>query len=156
MQRLYGWGKKNSRVNAPAKDTRFERISVMGALGLDGIRAPFTFDGTLNTEIFKPYVEQFLAPAMKKDDIFILDNCSVHKVKNSLKPLIDKGIIVLFLPPYSPDFNPIEMSWSKIKSYLRKVCAETKATLNDALVCAFDMFSKDEIINWFRHDGYLL
>lgn len=82
---------------------------------------------------------------MNKGGVFILDNCSIHKIANALKPLIDKGVTVLFLPPYSPDFNPIEMSWSKIKSYLRKVCANTKSTLNDALVCAFEMFSKDEI-----------
>lgn len=156
MQRLYGWGKKSSRVSAPAKDNRFERISVMAALGLDGIRAPFEFSGTLNTEIFKPYVEQFLAPEMEKGDIFVLDNCSVHKVKDSLKPLIDKGVIVLFLPPYSPDFNPIEMSWSKIKAYLRKVSADTETDLNHALSCAFDMLSKNEITNWFRHDGYII
>lgn len=155
MQRLYGWGKKDCRVNAPAKDTRFERISVMAALGLDGVRAPFTFDGTLNTEIFKPYVEQMLAPVMHKDDIFILDNCSVHKVKDSLKPLLDKGVKVLFLPPYSPDLNPIEMSWSKIKAYLRKVCADTKYALNDALAYAFNMFKTETIVNWFKHDGYL-
>jgi hypothetical protein len=66
MQRLYGWGKKDSRVKSPAKDTRFERISVMGALGLNGIIAPLTFDGTLNSEIFKPYVEQMLCPVLKK------------------------------------------------------------------------------------------
>lgn len=81
MQRLYGRALKGERVVASAKDTRFERISMMGALGLDGICAPLTFSGTLNADVFRAYVEQVLAPEMSSGDIFVLDNCSVHKVK---------------------------------------------------------------------------
>ena len=86
----------------------------MGAIGISGIIAPLTYKGTLNGKFFSVYVKQCLAPAMKEGDTLMLDNLSAHKVKGALKPLYDKGINVIFLPPYSHDFNPIEQAWSKM------------------------------------------
>ena len=115
MTRLYGRAYKNERINDYVPDVRFERTSVMGALGLKGMIAPLAYKGTLNGDFFRVYVKEVLAPAMKKGEILILDNLSPHKVKNVLEPLIDKGINVIFLPAYSPDFSPIGVSTPMIK-----------------------------------------
>jgi transposase len=125
MTRLYGRAFKNERINDYVPDVRFERTSVMGALGTKGMIAPLAYKGTLNGEFFGVYVKEVLAPAMQKGDTLILDNLSPHKVKGVLKPLIDKGVNVIFLPVYSPDFSPIELAWSKIKAFLRKIKART-------------------------------
>ena len=154
MTRLYGRAFSNERVNDYVPDVRFERTSVMGALGLCGIIAPFTYEGTLNRELFSVYVKECLAVAMKKGDTLILDNCSVHTVKDILKPLIDKGVNVVFLPVYSPDFNPIELAWSKIKAYLRKMKARKPAELFEAISNALDTITESDILGWINHCGY--
>lgn len=154
MTRLYGRAFSNERVNDYVPDVRFERTSVMGALGLSGIVAPLTYKGTLNSELFRAYVKDCLAVAMKKGDTLILDNCSVHAVKDVLKPLIDKGINIIFLPVYSPDFNPIELAWSKMKAYLRKVKARKPAELFKAISDALNTIAESDILGWVNHCGY--
>jgi len=154
MTRLYGRAYSNERINEYVPDVRFERTSIMGAMGLNGMIAPLTYKGTLNGEFFSAYVKECLAPAMKTGDTLMLDNLSSHKVKNALKPLYDKGIKVVFLPPYSHDFNPIEQAWSKIKSYLRKVKARTSDELFSAMGAALDAVSSTDIIRWIQHCGY--
>jgi len=103
-----------------------------------------------------PYVKECLAPVMKKSDTLMLDNLSSHKVKDALKPLYDKDIKLVFLPPYSHDFNPIELAWSKIKAYLRKVKARAFDKLFSALGLAFDTISHDDFSAWMKHCGYRL
>ena len=154
MTRLYGRAPSNERVNDYVPDIRFERTSVIGAMGVKGITAPLTYKGTLNGELFGVYVRDCLAPAMKRGDTLMLDNLSAHKVKDVLKPLYDKGIKVVFLPPYSQDFNPIEHAWSKIKAYLRKVKARTFEELFIAIGAALDIVTEDDIIGWITHCGY--
>jgi transposase len=156
MTRLYGRAFKHERVNDYVPDVRFERTSVMAALGINGMIAPLAYKGTLNGEFFTVYVKECLAPAMSKGDTLILDNLSPHKVKDALKPLIDKGINVIFLPVYSPDFNPIELAWSKIKAYLRKVKARTFDDLFSTIGVAIDTVSINDILGWVRHCGYRL
>jgi transposase len=156
MTRLYGRARSNERVNDYVPDVRFERTSVMGAMGLSGILAPLTYKGTLNGEFFGVYVKDCLAPAMKKGDTLMLDNLSAHKVQNALKPLYDKGINIVFLPPYSHDFNPIEQAWSKIKAYLRKIKARTFDELFSAMGAALDSVTSLDILGWVSHCGYRL
>lgn len=154
MTRLYGRAPSNERINEYVPDVRFERTSVMGAMGLNGIIAPLTYKGTLNGEFFGVYVKECLAPAMKAGDTIMLDNLSAHKVENALKPLYDKGINVVFLPPYSHDFNPIEQAWSKIKAYLRKIKARTYDELFSAMGCALDLVTFEDIKGWVLNCGY--
>jgi transposase len=154
MTRLYGRAPSNERVNDYVPDVRFERTSLMGAMGLSGIIAPLTYKGTLNGEFFSVYVKECLAPAMKTGDTLMLDNLSSHKVAYALKPLYDKGINVVFLPPYSHDFNPIEQAWSKIKAYLRKIKARTFDELFSAMGVALDSVTNEDILGWVRHCGY--
>ncbi|MEG1156073.1 MAG: transposase [Acinetobacter sp.] len=120
MTRLYGRGKTNERVNDYTPDVRFERTSILSTIALDGNSAPMIFKGTLNGDLFGMYVKQFLAPTLKRGDIVVMDNLSSHKAGGVLQPIYDAGATVLFLLPYSPDFNPMDMSWSKMKSIVRK------------------------------------
>ena len=156
MTRLYGRAFKNERINDYVPDVRFERTSVMGALGVDGMIAPLAYKGTLNGEFFGVYVKEFLAPAMKKGDTLILDNLSPHKVKDILKPLTDKGVKVVFLHVYPPDFSPAELAWSKIKTFLRKIKAKTFDDLFYALGKAIDTIVHSDIAGWINHCGYKL
>ena len=154
MTRLYGRAFSNERINEYVPDVRFERTSIMGAMGLNGFIAPLTYKGTLNGEFFTTYVRECLAPVMKPGDTLKLDNLSSHKVKDALKPLVDKGVNVIFLPPYSHDFNPIEQAWSKIKAYLRKVKARTYDELFQAVGTALDTVTTEDIEGWIRFCGY--
>jgi len=154
MTRLYGWGLKSERVEDYTPDVRFERTSIISAIGLDGYIAPITFKGSLNGDFFAEYVKQALAPSMNTGDILILDNLSSHKTDGALKPLIDKGISILWLPPYSPDLNPIELSWSKVKGVLKKLKPRTTEELFITLKTALESVTKEDIANWFRHNGY--
>jgi len=156
MTRLYGRAFKKERINDYVPDVRFERTSVMGALGVKGMIAPLAYKGTLNGEFFGVYVKEVLAPAMKKGDTLILDNLSPHKVKDILKPLIEKGVEVVFLPVYSPDFSPVELAWLKIKAFLRKIKARTFDDLFSALGDAIDTIVLSDILGWIKHCGYQL
>jgi transposase len=155
MTRLYGRSLKGDRVNDYTPDARFERTSVISSIRLDGTKVPFMFKGTLNGEFFKTYVKEALSPTLKKGDIVIMDNLSSHKVKCALAPIYERGAKVLFLPPYSPDLNPIEMSWSKMKTVLRKLKAVKYDDLVKNMKTALDSFTKSDIANWFSHDGYI-
>jgi transposase len=156
MTRLYGRAFRNERVNDYVPDVRFKRISILSTIRLDGTQVPFVFNGTLNGELFKKYVDTFLAPSLSKGDIVIMDNSSVHKAHGVTDAIVDRGATVLFLPPYSPDFNPIELMWSKLKSKLRKLKARTPETLIPALNLALDYVTCEDIKNWFKHGGYAL
>jgi transposase len=154
MTRLYGRARKGDRVNGYTPDVRFERASVISSIRLDGAQVPFMFQGTLNGSLFSAYIKEALSPTLRRGDIVIMDNLSSHKVKGALGPIYEKGAEVMFLPPYSPDLNPIEMSWSKMKSVLRKLKAATYDEMAKNMKTALDSFTKSDIANWFSHDGY--
>jgi len=154
MTRLYGRAPVNERIEEYVPDVRFQRLSILSTVRLKGAQVPFVFNGTLNSELFKEYIEVFLAPTLFAGDIVLLDNSSVHKAKGVLDLLIERGVIVLFLPPYSSDYNPIEMLWSKMKSFLRKEKARTYETLIDAIRLALENIPLDDISAWFKHSGY--
>jgi transposase len=155
MTRLYGRAKKGERLNDYTPDVRFERTSVISSIRLDGTQAPLMYKGALNAELFKVYITEVLSPTLKKDDIVIMDNLSSHKVTGVLDSIYAQGATVMFLPPYSPDLNPIEMSWSKMKSVLRKLKATTYDEMVKSIKTALDSFTKLDIVNWFSHDGYI-
>jgi transposase len=155
MTRLYGRAPTNERVNEYVPDVRFQRTSVLSTIRLNGTQIPLVFEGTLNGVLFKKYVDEFLAPSLSEGDVVILDNSSVHRATGVLDSITLRGAAALFLPPYSPDFNPIEMLWSKIKMILREMKARTPETLIDALNYALSCVTPEDITNWFRHDGYV-
>ena len=149
MTRLYGRVLNGNRVNDYVPDVRFERISILSSVRLDGNMVPLAFKGALNGDLFKAYIKDCLAPTLKKGDIVIMDNLSSHKVQGVTDPIAEAGATVLYLPPYSPDFNPIELLWSKVK-------VRSSDKLFDAIADALDSIALSDIRNWFAHDNYSL
>jgi transposase len=154
MTRLYGRALSDERVVDYVPDVRCERTTILSSVRANGDMVPLVFEGALNGDIFKEYVTQCLAPTLKEGDIVIMDNLSSHKVKGVAEPIIAAGAKVLYLPPYSPDFNPIEMMWSKIKAYLRKTKARTKTLLEVAIAEALNSITISDILAWFAENGY--
>jgi transposase len=156
MTRLRGWGEKHARVEDYVPDARFERTSILATVRLSGVNAPVTFKGTLNGEVFGLYVKYVLAPTLCEGDVVFLDNLSSHKVDGVLDPIYERGACVWFLPAYSPDLNPIELIWSKVKAVLRRLKARTFEELQVALKMALAAITLGDIGNWFKHDGYIV
>jgi len=154
MTRLYGRSPSSKRVIDYMPDIRFERTSILSSIRANGEMVPFVFEGALNGELFKAYISQCLVPTLHKGDIVIMDNLTSHKVKGVVEPILAAGAQVIYLPPYSPDLNPIEMMWSKIKAYLRKVKARTKEFLETAITEALNRVTTSDILAWFAENGY--
>ena len=154
MTRLYGRAFDGERAYDSVPHGHWSTTTMVAALGLSGARAPFVIDGAMDTEVFRVYVEQILVPELKPGDIVVLDNLRCHK-DSYVQRLIEKAKAqVWFLPPYSPDFNPIEKMWSKIKAYLRKVCARTQEALYQSIAEALTTISVTDIEGWFKSCGY--
>ena len=154
--RLYGRALKNEKINEGVKDVRFQRKSILSTVRLNGETCPIIFDGTLDQHLFAHYVKTELKPALADDDILILDGCSVHKSKLVLQTFEECGVNAVFLPPYSPDLNPIELFWAKVKTFLKKAKARTNDALENAINSASDWVSTADILGWFKHCGYYL
>jgi len=149
MTILYGRGTGGERVVDHTPDVRFERTTILSSVRANGDIVPLIFEGSLNGDIFKEYVAQCLVATLKEGDIVIMDNLSSHKVAGAIEPILAVGAKVLFLPPYSPEFNPIEMMWSKIKAKAR-----TKMLLEVAIAEAFSNITLSDIVAWFTENGY--
>ena len=146
MTRLRGRSLKGQRLHASAPCGRWATTTMIGSIRLDGSCECMTVNGATNTEVFRLYVEQFLAPALRPGDVVIMDNLSAHKNQQTLALIEEVGASVVFLPPYSPDFNPIEMMWSKVKNSLRSLEARNVADLDAAIGLALSQVtSKDAI-----------
>ena len=156
MTRLYGRAPRNQRVVDSVPDTRFYRTTVLSSVRLDGTIVPCVFEDSLNGDIFREYVRKFLVPTLSSGDIVVMDNLSSHKVSGIVEMIEAAGAQVMFLPPYSPDFNPIELMWSKMKAVLRKLKVRSKYLLIDAVAVALESISVSDITGWFSHDGYEL
>ena len=154
MVRLYGRSVSGKRVVDYVPDARFERSTILSSVRLNGDTVPMVFDGSLNGALFKTYIAQFLAPTLKQGDVVIMDNLSSHKVSGVAQAIEAVGATVCYLPPYSPDFNPIELMWSKVKACLRKLKARSKEALEIALANALESITTTEIAAWFEKCGY--
>lgn len=127
---------------------------MISSIRLDGSTACMTIDGPTDSDVFHAYVREILCPALRPGDIVIMDNLSPHKRPAILGLIAAVDASVLFLPPYSPDLNPIEMMWSKVKALLRKAEARTHADLLAAISLALRAITPQDAINWFAHCGY--
>lgn len=154
MARLRGRAPKGERCRAPIPHGHWKTTTFVGALRLSGMTAPMTLDGAMHGDAFVAYVEQVLAPTLKAGDIVIMDNLPAHKVVAARKAIEEAGAELRFLPPYSPDFNPIEMAFSKIKALLKKAAARNLADLWDAIRDAIDAITPNECSNYFTASGY--
>lgn len=134
---------------------RGQNISTIAALGLRGVCAPMTLAGAFDSEVFELYVEQMLVPELREGDWVLLDNVKFHYSPRAIRLIEAAGAVVLHIPAYSPDFNPIEECISKIKEYLRAIKARTKRKLYNALAKAIEKVTTDHILGWFKHCGYV-
>lgn len=154
MARRCGRALRGDRCQAPVPHGHWTTTTFVGALRLEGITAPLILDGAMTGEVFLAYVEQILAPTLKPGDIVIMDNLPAHKPAAVRAAITNAGAELRFLPPYSPDFNPIEMAFSKFKALLRKIAARTRDRLWDAIGQVIDTFTPDECANYFVAAGY--
>ncbi|HEX7566364.1 MAG TPA: IS630 family transposase [Bradyrhizobium sp.] len=154
LTRLFGRATPGQRVVEATPGTSGPHYTVVAAVGLDGVQAPWLLEGAMNTVSFETYVEQILVPTLRVGDWVVLDNLSVHKGSPVRSAIEARGAQIIFLPPYSPDLNPIELCWAKVKTALRAAKARTWDTLVDALASALRAVSPADIQAWFTHCGY--
>ena len=154
--RLYGRAAPGKRVVEATPSTSSTHYTMVATLGLSGVEAPWLFQGAMNTNTFETYVEQVLVPALRPGDWVVCDNLSAHKSSASRLLIEARGARVIFLPPYSPDLNPIELCWSKVKTALRAAKARTFDSLIDAVADALRSVSPTDIQAWFMHCGYTI
>jgi len=156
MTRVYGRGAKGARVIETVPQNYGENITMLASLSLSGIEAPMTINGAVDAIVFKVYIEQVLCPTLTAGDVVIMDNLAVHKVAGIRELIEAKGAKLIYLPPYSPDLNPIEKCWSKIKTYLRKAKARTREELEKALREALLLINTEDALGWFKNCGYAI
>ena len=154
MTRRYGRAKRGQRLVAAVPHGHWKTTTFVGALRCDGLTAPLVIDGAINGELFVAYVEQVLVPTLKPGDVVIMDNLRVHKMAAVRQAIEGSGATLLFIPPYSPDQNPIELAFSKLKALLRAKAIRTTEALWKAVGELCGNFSPAECANYFRHDGY--
>jgi transposase len=154
MTRLCGRAPKGERVHAKAPQGHWNTTTLLGSLRLDGSTACMTIKGAADTEVFQAYVRHVLCPTLRPGDLVIMDNLSPHKSEPTLSLITAAGAQILFLPAYSPDLNPIEKMWSKVKSILRSVEARTEVALIEAIRAALAMVTPQDAMNWFACCGY--
>jgi putative transposase len=154
MTRLYGWAPKGERLTDKVPHGHWKTATFLAALRSDRIDAPCLFDGPINGERFRAYVEQFLVPTLKAGDVVILDNLGSHKGKAVRKAIRDVGARLVFLPKYSPDLNPIEQVFAKFKTLLRKVGARTYEAISPACGEILKRFPASECAAYLRNAGY--
>ncbi len=154
MARLRGWSPKGSRCRASIPHGHWRTTTFTAGLRLSGMAAPMLLDGPMHGIAFLAYVEHVLVPDLAVGDIVVMDNLASHKVAGVRELIEDAGATLMYLPPYSPDFNPIEMAFSKLKAALRKAAARTKVELWDAIAGAIETFTPTECENYFAAAGY--
>jgi transposase len=156
MTPRYGRAVKGQRLLGHAPHGHWHTTTFLAALCHDRIAAPAVFDGPINGETFLAWVQQFLVPMLRPGDIVMLDNLSSHKVAGVREAIEAAGTVLRYLPPYSPDFNPIEQVFAKLKTLLRKAAARTIEALWNAIGHLLAAFSPSECANYFAHAGYCL
>jgi transposase len=154
MTRLYGRCPRGERLVSPVPWGHWKTTAFVGALRQDGLVAPCAVDGPMNGEKFRAWVEQFLVSELKQGDIVVLDNLSSHKVAGVRTAIENAGAGLIYLPPYSPDLNPIEPWFAKLKALLRKAAARTFDALTNAIASAFETFPPDQCANYLANSGY--
>jgi transposase len=154
MAPLRGWAPCGQRLAAHVPHGHWKTLTFIAALRADRIDAPWVIDGPINGELFALYVEKVLVPTLAKGDVVILDNLNSHKGKTARQAIRAAGAHLLFLPPYSPDLNPIEQFFSKLKHLLRKAQPRTVETTWRKVGELLDLFAPAECANYLKNSGY--
>lgn len=156
MARLRGRAARGQRLLAKVPHGHWKTTTLIAALGKTGIRGSMVLDGAVNAEAFEVFVEKVLAPELKAGDVVVLDNLSSHKRPRTRALIEATGAQLLYLPPYSPDLNPIEMVFAKIKQLLRSLACRTRETLWQAMQSVLDQVTPSDAAHCFEHAGYTL
>ena len=154
MTRLRGRAQRGQRVHAHRPQGHWQTTTMISSIRLDGTTACMALEGATNTESFRAYVQAVLVPTLCPGDVVVMDNLSPHKSDPTLALITQAGAQVRFLPAYSPDLNPIEMMWSKVKNLLRRAEARTPSDLLAAIGQALACVTPQDALNWFAHCGY--
>jgi transposase len=151
MTRIYGRRADGRRIHEATPGAHWRILTILGAMSLRGITAAMTIEEATDADIFLAYVEQILCPTLQPGDVVEMDNLSSHKVNGVSQLIAAQGASVLYLPPYSPDLNPIKKAWSKIKQCLRSTRARCKEDLDKAIAEALLLITPDNAKAWLRH-----
>jgi transposase len=154
MARLRGWAPRGKRCRAAVPHSHWNTTTFVAGLTLSGMCAPMLLNGAMDGEAFLSWCEQMLVPLLRPDDIVVMDNLPAHKVAGVRETIEATGAVLLYLPPYSPDFNPIENAFSKLKAHIRKAAARTVEALDQAVASALRTFKPTDCANFFNHAGY--
>ncbi|KQM38740.1 transposase [Sphingomonas sp. Leaf10] len=154
MARRHGRCRRGERLRSSVPHGHWKTTTLIAGLRRTGMVAPMVLDGPINRDAFVAYVRQILVPGLSPGDIVIMDNLSSHKAPAARNAIEAAGARLLFLPPYSPDFNPIEQAFSKLKAHLRKAAERTIHGLWDAIGRILDLYSPQECANYFANAGY--
>jgi transposase len=154
LARLYGRCPRGERCLSAVPHGHWQSSTFMAALRHERIAAPFLVDGPVDTEVFTAYLQQVLGPCLHPGDTLILDNLATHKIQSVGLILSDRGVSLRYLPPYSPDLNPIELAFAKLKAHLRQAAARTLEELQSAVANSLDRFSAADCKAFFRHAQY--
>jgi transposase len=156
LTRLYGWAPHDQRAIGSVPRNRGKNTTLVAALTPEGLQAPWTIEGAMDTAAFERYAEEVLGPTLRPGQIVVLDNLSVHKAESIRQAIERRGCKLLFLPPYSPDFTPIEQAFSQVKAILRGLGARARDALVEAIRLAVDAITREDAAAWFTHAGYTL
>jgi transposase len=156
LVRLYGWSPCGERARGPAPGGSWDRVTIRGGLGAEGIVAAMSIEAATDGAVFHAYLDQVLLPELRRskpDAVLVMDNLSAHKTRDVQTLLDASGFTYLSLPRYSPDLNPIEPAWAKVKGLLRKTAARTADALHTAIGPALAAITRDDALRSFRHAG---
>ena len=151
---LYARAPKGERAYGSVPRNRGKNTTLLASLSLTGVGACMILEGSVNGQVFEAYVEQILAPSLSPGQIVVLDNLSVHKGARVRQLIEERGCELFFLPAYSPDYSPIEETFSKLKTFLRRVGARTHEALQEAIGQALETVTPQDALGWFTHCGY--
>jgi len=151
MTRNYGRAPRGTRAGDDVPNGHWNTTTLIAAITLEGAQAPMVIDGATDTDVFATYLEQVLAPILRPGMIVVMDNLSSHKSPRIREIIAQQGATLCYLPPYSPDLNPIEMMWSKVKTALRAAKARTQEQLIDAIAAALRTITPNDASGWFKH-----
>lgn len=156
MTRRFGRAPGGERVQDAVPKNWGKNVTVLGALSCHGLDAVMTVEGATDAAVFRAFVSDVLAPTLQPGDVVVMDNLGAHKVEGIEAAIQARGASLVYLPPYSPDYSPIEPCWSKLKTCLRAAKARTRQALDQALAWAIDLVTPSDAQGWFAHCGYPL
>ena len=151
---LYGWSKKGQRVHGSVPRNRGKNTTLLSSMTIEGIGPSLAVEGATNREVFETYVDRVLGPSLRGGQMVVMDNLSAHKGERVRELIEQRGCEVLYLPSYSPDLNPIEEAFSKMKSLIRKLEARSREALLEALGAAISAISDQDARGFFEHCSY--